>query len=196
MKVCSRCNQEKNINLFSKDKQKSDGLCSYCKECNKKDYHKSNTPEKRKTKMEYWHANKVTKGFLEKNRTYQKENKEKLRQYHLDKYYKYKSNDLYRMKIALRARIKNHLKVLGIRKWTKTNDILGCDYDTCKKHIESLFLEGMSWDNHSMHGWHVDHKIPLSLAKDQSQLIELCNYKNLQPLWAGDNLSKGNKLLS
>ena len=196
MKICYKCKQEKNLIFFSKDKQKRDGLRPRCKECEIIDNRAKSTPELRKKKMEYWHANKITKGYLEKNRIYQKENKEKLRQYHLDKYYRYKSDSLFRMKIALRARIKNHLKVLGIKKWSKTNDILGCDYDTCRKHIESLFQEGMSWENHSMHGWHIDHKIPLSLAKDQSDLLKLCNYKNLQPMWAGENLSKGNKLLS
>lgn len=33
MKMCQRCLEEKNIEYFSKDKSKKDGLCSYCKNC-------------------------------------------------------------------------------------------------------------------------------------------------------------------
>ena len=29
----------------------------------------------------------------------------------------------------------------------------------------------------------------------EEELIKLCHYSNLQPLWAKDNLSKGNKIL-
>ena len=31
------------------------------------------------------------------------------------------------------------------------------------------------------------------LGIKEKEMIELCNYKNLQPLWAKDNLSKGSK---
>ena len=51
----------------------------------------------------------------------------------------------------------------------------------------------MNWDNHGE--WHIDHKIPLSSAKTEKELIGLCHYTNLQPLWALDNLKKGNKIL-
>ncbi len=36
MKRCRKCNFEKTLDEFGIDKQKSDGLCSYCKECIKK----------------------------------------------------------------------------------------------------------------------------------------------------------------
>jgi hypothetical protein len=51
----------------------------------------------------------------------------------------------------------------------------------------------MSWDNHGE--WHIDHIIPLSSAKNESDLYKLFHYTNLQPLWAFDNLSKGNKII-
>ena len=55
----------------------------------------------------------------------------------------------------------------------------------------------MSWSNHGVWGWHIDHIIPLSsfnLRKKEEQK-KAFNYKNLQPLWAEDNLSKGNKII-
>ena len=55
----------------------------------------------------------------------------------------------------------------------------------------------MSWDNHGFGDdkWHIDHIIPCSnfdLTKKEEQK-KCFNYKNLQPLWQKDNLSKGNK---
>ena len=50
----------------------------------------------------------------------------------------------------------------------------------------------MNWDNYGE--WHIDHIKPLSLAKNELDVIELCNYKNLQPLWALENIIKGNRI--
>jgi hypothetical protein len=46
----------------------------------------------------------------------------------------------------------------------------------------------MSWDNRD--DWHIDHIIPLAAAENKSELIALCYYKNLEPLWENDNLIK------
>jgi hypothetical protein len=77
---------------------------------------------------------------------------------------------------------------------TKTQEMLGCDYQTAFKHIESRFKKGMSWDNFG--DWHIDHIIPLASAKTEEELIELCHYTNLQPLWAEENLIKGDKIIA
>lgn len=73
-----------------------------------------------------------------------------------------------------------------------THEILGCSYSEFKTHIESQFIDGMSWDNRSE--WHIDHKIPVSSAKTEEELIALNHYSNLQPLWALDNMKKGAKM--
>ncbi len=49
----------------------------------------------------------------------------------------------------------------------------------------------MTWENHGE--WHIDHIIPISWGKTESEVIELNHYTNFQPLWAKDNLSKGNR---
>jgi hypothetical protein len=69
---------------------------------------------------------------------------------------------------------------------------LGCSVGELRSHLESMFKSGMSWDNHGR--WHIDHIRPLSSfdLNDPSQFNEACHYKNLQPLWAIDNISKGN----
>jgi hypothetical protein len=52
----------------------------------------------------------------------------------------------------------------------------------------------MSWELLGQH-IHIDHIIPLSSAKTDEEIYQLCHYTNLQPLWAFDNLSKGSKIL-
>ena len=76
-------------------------------------------------------------------------------------------------------------------KCKKTQDLLGCSYETLRSHLEPMFRDGMSWDNKGK--WHIDHIIPLSSAKTKSELEDLCHYRNLQPLWASENIKKGNK---
>jgi hypothetical protein len=74
--------------------------------------------------------------------------------------------------------------------------LVGCNIDILIKYIESLFLEDMSWDNYGK--WHIDHIRPCSsfdLSDNEQQKI-CFNYKNLQPLWAEDNLKKSDKWIN
>jgi hypothetical protein len=83
----------------------------------------------------------------------------------------------------------------NIIKSNTTFDIIGCSPEFLKQHIEKLFLNEMSWENYGLFGWHIDHIIPLSSSKNESEFYRLCHYTNLQPLWAEDNLKKSNKIL-
>jgi hypothetical protein len=51
----------------------------------------------------------------------------------------------------------------------------------------------MNWQNHGE--WHFDHIYPVSLAKNEEELIKLNHYTNFQPLWKKDNLEKRNKII-
>jgi hypothetical protein len=102
-----------------------------------------------------------------------------------------KSDPLFKMRLNIRTRIYVVFKRNGMVKTKKTFDILGCDFQVAREWLESQFSEGMTWDNIGQ--WHIDHKKPLALAQTEAELIELCHYKNLQPLWALDNLKKGIK---
>ena len=104
----------------------------------------------------------------------------------------------YNISNALRRSIIGALKRQKIRKHRKTEELLGTDRETARKHIESLFQPGMNWKNHGLgHGkWHIDHIIPCASfdLKCPVQQLACCHYKNLQPLWAIDNIKKGAKL--
>jgi hypothetical protein len=75
-------------------------------------------------------------------------------------------------------------------------ELLGCTLEEYKHYLESKFQPGMNWDNHTKHGWHIDHIIPVSSfnLSDESQLKKAFHYTNTQPLWAKDNISKKDKL--
>jgi hypothetical protein len=126
-----------------------------------------------------------------KQREYQKQEKYKSTKNKWKKLRK-KSDPFYKFKENLRVRIYAFLH--GKEKSQSTEKILGCSFDFLKERMESLFQEGMSWENHGVNGWHIDHIIPLSSAKTQEEVEKLCHYTNLQPLWWYDNLSKGKKM--
>jgi hypothetical protein len=95
----------------------------------------------------------------------------------------------------MRSRINIYLKSRKIYKTNKTFEIVGCTPEFLKEHLEKQFKEGMSWENYGLYGWHIDHIIPLSSSKTEEKIHQLSHYTNLQPLWAEDNLKKGNKIL-
>ena len=76
--------------------------------------------------------------------------------------------------------------------------LLGYTVGDLMKHLESKFQKDMSWDNYGRNGWHIDHIIPKSLWKfsnfNDREFKQCWSLANLQPLWAHDNLSKGNRI--
>lgn len=105
----------------------------------------------------------------------------------------YMKDPLFRLKESVRARVNKALKSRNHRKTSTTFDMIGCDPAHLALHIESQFPAGMTWGNRSK--WHVDHKVPLSIARSKEELVLLCHYSNLQPLWSEENMAKSDKLL-
>jgi hypothetical protein len=104
-----------------------------------------------------------------------------------------KSDINYRLKRTLRTRIWHALK--GLSKTKHTRELIGCSIEEFRDHIQSKWVMGMTWDNYGQ--WHIDHVTPcsafdLSLAENQ---LKCFHYTNLQPLWAGDNLRKNNRII-
>lgn len=77
-------------------------------------------------------------------------------------------------------------------------EYLGCDIKTYREYLEPLFIDGMTWENQGE--WHIDHITPIMYNEDGNPptlevVIERLHYKNTQPLWAKDNLAKGNRFI-
>jgi len=111
------------------------------------------------------------------------------REYHKNRR---KSDHLFNLAHCLRTRTGYAFKVKGYKNIIKTEQLLGADYEIVKNHLENLFTEGMSWDNHGE--WEIDHIKPLSSAKSEEELKNLSHYTNLQPLWMNENRKKGGKV--
>jgi len=82
------------------------------------------------------------------------------------------------------------------RKGYKTFVYLGCTGPELKEWLESQFIEGMSWDNRGIDGWHIDHYVPIcyfDMSKEEDRFI-CWNYRNLRPLWGKENVDKGDSL--
>jgi hypothetical protein len=107
---------------------------------------------------------------------------------------RFETDELYKFKTVIRKVVGKSFYRMGYDKKSKSRDILGDDWIVVKEHLENKFQEGMTWENRGLHGWHIDHIIPLSEAKNEEDVIRLSHYTNLQPLWAEDNLRKSNKL--
>ena len=128
------------------------------------------------------------KEIITYSKNYQKKNQEKINRYRSNKL----NTDIdFKLSHYLRARIRLALK--GNPKLSTTMKLIGCHIDLLKLHLQSKFKPGMSFSNYGK--WHIDHIIPCArfdLTKKSEQ--EICfNYKNLQPLWAEENCSKGTK---
>jgi 5-methylcytosine-specific restriction endonuclease McrA len=96
------------------------------------------------------------------------------------------------LRCGIRGSLKNRTK--QNRHW---ETLVEFTIDQLKKHLEKLFKPGMTWENYGTY-WHVDHKIPKAVfnyEKPEDIDFRLCwSLKNLQPLEARKNLSKGAKL--
>jgi hypothetical protein len=159
-----------------------------------KTYYEKNKEIQSIRQKNYYNNNKEY--FLQKSKKYLNENYDKVLSY--QKKYKqdrFKKDPIFRTIICVRARVNNFLREKNFNKKNKTIEIVGCSPSELKKYLEKQFINGMTWENHSLYGWHIDHIIPLSSAKTEEEIYKLCHYTNLQPLWATDNLKKLNKIL-
>jgi hypothetical protein len=121
-------------------------------------------------------------------------NKENIRktsnQYRVNKR---KKDPLFKFSCDVRALIGGSFRRRNCKKPMKTEQILGCSIKEFQEYIISKCPEGTTLDNFNMYEYHIDHIIPLSSANSVEEVIKLCHYTNLQPLWCSDNLKKSDK---
>ena len=155
-----------------------------------KSYRDVNKDRIKAYKKAYREANKDR--IKEKDKIYYESNKDKIFSYYKNRL---KTDIQYKLRHNLRARLK--LAINNNQKIGSAVKDLGCTISELKSYLESKFSSGMTCDNWALDGWHIDHIKPLNRfdLTDRNQLLEACNYTNLQPLWATDNLIKSDKIL-
>lgn len=223
MKYCPKCKTDKDKTEFGKAKKRADGLRGWCKKCTNAataEWQKNN-PEKMKVRKErfyqnhegygkeYYENNKAQiktrakehyvanrDGHLEKNREWAQQNKEKM--------LKMKRNYNRRLRSTAKGNLNSTISKRmreSLRKGTKAGrhweTLVDFTVDQLKGHLEKLFKPGMTWENYGT-AWHIDHKTPLAVfnfEKPEDIDFKICwSLKNLQPLEAHDNMSKGAKI--
>ncbi len=196
LKICSKCLEEKEIDLFNKAKTGKYGVRGDCKLCQKKDndiYAVNNRiliNEKSRLKYDKNYHLEYRKNNIEKRRIYINN--------------RLKNDFIFKLSSNLKNLIRITFKRNNINKNYKSNIILGCSIEDFKKHLESKFESWMTWDNYGNWGgipnelntaWDIDHIIPTSTAKSEDELIKLNHYTNLQPLCSYTNrFIKKNKI--
>ena len=179
-KHCLVCDEWKVLKEFHKNKRTWDGLKSRCKVC-----------------MAI--ANKTWKNTelnRERVRAYGRKNGRKRRA--SGKLYAYlkkrqREDPAYAILCRLRGRVAMALKAQGATKSIGTIELLGCTSAFFRSYIEKQFVDGMTWENRDK--WHIDHRVPCAAFNLLDPLEQRCCfwYKNQQPMWANDNLSKSAK---
>lgn len=207
---------ENNTILSKKEKRKAYDKEYYQKNIErilkeKKDYQKKNREPLKAYLKEYKQKNKETlrekrKESYQRNReqilerkkeSHQRNKKQRNEQIYLYQKNRRKNDIEFKIRTNLRSRILAVLKTQKSIKSSNTINLLGCSLEEARKHLESQFKEGMTWENHGNKGWHIDHIRPCASfdLTDIEQQRDCFNYKNLQPLWWNENLSKGDKWL-
>ncbi len=184
-KRCPECKRIKNISGFHINKDNKCGLASSCKVCISK-------YNKKRWKI-YYKKNK--KMLIKAKLLWRKNNPEKNRE--IEKRYtrkRMKNDPRFKLVCQLRSRLYQAIK--NNKKSKRTFELVGCELDYLMFHLQRQFKKGMTWDNNSFEGWHTDHIIACSrfdLSKPKEQ--EKCfHWTNLRPLWAKENMSKGDNL--
>jgi len=187
-KTCPRCGDD------FKTKQYNKKYCStVCQQKSWSDNNHDHILRKQKEYRKLKPDKAVSKNHRDNVKRWKENNKDTVREYS-NKWNKERkqSNPDYNVACNLRSRLSKAIKN-NFKTGSAVRD-LGCSIEELKRHLESQFAEGMSWDNYGK--WHIDHIKPLSsfnLTKAE-ELKKACHFSNLQPLWAKDNLKKGNKI--
>lgn len=189
-KKCTKCGEYKQFNKdnFSRDKSRQDGLASYCKQCMTKAvvYRKRTERGKALAKLSRIRNIETVRAYNKKIRPIVNERAR------------------VRLKTDIAYSLNNRMKSLmysGLRKnkGGKTwQELAGYSIDDLRRHIEKRFKSGMSWDLFLAGAIHLDHIIPraaFNFSHPNDPDFKKCwSLKNLQPLWAADNLIKSDKL--
>lgn len=145
----------------------------------------------RARRRRYYQQNRLD--ICRKQSEYQLANKEKLNAYRSEYWSRRRQSD---PTVKLRYQQYDMVRRMASRSTlanNRTREVLGYTPERMAQRIECQFTNGMSWDNYGE--WHIDHKIPISrfIERGETRPHIVNALSNLQPMWASDNLSKGNR---
>jgi len=213
VKICTKCGETKVVGEFGKDKYTKSGIGPHCLSCKRQavEAWREANPEKVKAYTAKRHREKKAQANAYSLKWYY-ENREstlaRRKRERMDNIDASRANE--RMVAAKRretpkGKLENAIRA-GIHRGItskskagrKTFELLGYTPEELMKHLELLFLPGMTWQNFGRGGWHIDHKIPLSAhnyeTPDDVDFKRCWSLDNLQPLWEQDNLKKSAKI--
>lgn len=216
-KICTKCNIPKKLEEFYPEKQGKFGtrhICIICeKEKNRQNYlknkeerikkqklyYKNNTTKVIEYQKEYSSLNKeiIAKRHSEyfqenfdklssRSKQYNQENKESINNWRKNRR---KEDPLFKLSCNIRSKVSRCFKQKGFKKSHTNINLLGIDFKYAKEHLENQFLPVFNWENYGII-WEIDHKTPLASAKTEQEVIELFNYKNLQPMFKTTAIAK------
>jgi len=210
MKKCIDCKVEKPLKFFGKHERTKDGYHYLCKECVKshsKEYYAANKEKRRAKSLEIYHRNHQDPEFRERRNARQREfSKEytrrpetRAKQAQWTK--KYLGN--LRNRISRRVSFQiwfslNKELCENAKKGRHWETLVGFTLEELMAHLESQFVDGMSWDNYGGDdGWQIDHRTPRTWfdfdCEDDQGFKDCWELSNLQPLGRSQNASKGNR---
>jgi len=156
------------------------------------EYWKNNREKIIKRRREFRLANHDA--VLKKDREYYCNNRKKI----CASYKKRRHDNIgFRLLGNLRNALRRVVKSQGTIKSKRTMTLVGCSLPDLIRHLESLFLHGMSWNNYGVgiDKWSIDHVRPCAsfdLTKPEEQK-KCFHYTNMAPLWNPDQLSKSSR---
>jgi hypothetical protein len=201
-KVCKKCNVVKLLSEFGVNNKLKSGVNYVCLECKRiewKIYYNNNKEielERSRKKSKHFRLNNHERALREV-REWKNKNKNHINEYSKKYYHNRKEHDILFIfnKRVRGVIISSFRRACDGRyiKGNKTEEILGCNFFEFMSYIENQFKEGMSFDNHGE--WELDHKIPVSSANSEDEIIKLNHYTNFQPLWKLENRLKSDKII-
>ena len=210
-KKCSKCGIIKSLLHFYKRPESKDGYRNDCIDCHQKRYRiwAKNNKDKCSNYSREWRqqnkerSNAISKKYRDNNKDkryivcteWRKNNPDKSSKIQKRNFKKRYKDPMKKLNYLIRGGIIQSIikKSKASRHW---EDLVGYNINQLRSHLEKQFMKGMTWDNHGK--WHIDHKIPVSafnFSRPEHADFKKCwALKNLQPMWANENISKGNKL--
>jgi hypothetical protein len=182
-----------NKNYYKKNKEKINNVSKAWAKEHKELVKERSQKKSKQYSQTYYQKNKEK--VKESNKRWRHKNKETHKE--INKRYKEarrQRDSMFVFKEKLRACVRSSFRRIKNNKFSDTQKLLGCSWEEAKVYIESLFIEGMSWENHGNGPgtWNIDHVRPVCTFEEH-ELHLMNRIQNLQPLWWEENNQKAGK---